>query len=53
LVIVAGALSVGVMGRRHGCSLVGASWFGYTPLTHSKIETPSGRAACKVSIFRR
>ena len=50
--LVAGVLSVDVAGARHGCSLAGAGWYSYTPLTHTKISAPSGAEACTVAIFR-
>ena len=52
LVLVAGVLSIGVAGARDGCSLAGVGWYGYTPLTHTKISGATKTEACMVSIFR-
>ena len=52
LTVLAGGLSAGVAGARDGCSLAGGEWYGYTPLTHTKVQAPSGAEACTVSIFR-
>jgi hypothetical protein len=52
LALSAGVLSIGVLGNRDGCSTAGLGWFGYTPLTHTKIELPSGKEACHVAIYR-